>query len=140
MATPAEIDVANAGRIHDQLLTVLAREPVTVIVDMTATVFCDSAGMNAVLRAYKRAIVQGAELRLVIPARAVRRVFTITGLDRLVDIYPSLAASLAGKLAGEPVNPGASPAAADTGLAVDTGPGLAGPAAHAGCPPGSGGQ
>jgi anti-sigma B factor antagonist len=140
MATPAEIDIANAGEIHDKLLAVLAREPVTVIVDMTTTVFCDSAGMSAVLRVYRRAIAQGIELRLVIPARAVRRVFTVTGLDRLTDIYPSLAASLAGKPAGASVIPVAGPAAADTGLAGEADPGLSGPAAHAGCPPGPGGQ
>jgi len=98
---PAEIDVANARAILDKLLSVLDREPVTLIVDMTATTFCDSAGMNAVLRAYKRASAAGTELRLVMPAPAVRRVFTVTGLDRLIGTYPSLAASLAGRPAGE---------------------------------------
>ena len=100
VAMPGEIDVANAGPILDKLQSVLDREPVTMIVDMTATTFCDSAGMNAVLRAYKRASAEGIELRLVTPAPAVRRVFAVTGLDRLIDTYPSLAASLAGQPGG----------------------------------------
>ncbi len=100
VAMPGEIDVSNAGSILDKLQSVLDREPVTLIVDMTATKFCDSAGMNAVLRVYKRASAGGTELRLVMPAPAVRRVFAVTGLDRLIDSYPSLAASLAGRPGG----------------------------------------
>ncbi len=97
VAMPDEIDVSNAGPILDKLQAVLDREPVTLIVDMTATTFCDSAGMNAVVRVHKRASAGGTELRLVMPAPAVRRVFAMTGLDRLIDTYPSLAASLAGR-------------------------------------------
>ena len=119
---PAEIDVANARAILDKLLSVLDREPVTLIVDMSVTTFCDSAGVNAVLRAYKRASAAGAELRLVMPAPAVRRVFTVTGLDRLIDTYPSLAASLAGRPSGEPRGAGpvtAWPAGAGTEPGTD---------------------
>lgn len=118
---PGEIDVANAPAILGKLLSVLDREPVTLIVDMTATTFCDSAGVNAVLRAYKRASAAGIELRLVMPVPAVRRVFTVTGLDRLIDTYPSLAASLAGRPPGEPRSAGPVTAwPAGTGTEPDT--------------------
>jgi hypothetical protein len=35
-------------------------------------------------------------MRLVVSTPAVQRVLSITGVDRLVDVFPSVAASLAG--------------------------------------------
>lgn len=135
---PDEIDVSNAGRLLDKLLSVLDREPVTVIVDLTGTTFCDSAGMNAIVRARKRAAAEQVELRLVVAALAVRRVFAVTGLDRMIDIYPSLAASLA---AGPPARAGQSvPQTWQTDPLRDTDPGAAGSSAPAGDPAGPGGR
>jgi len=92
---PAEIDVVNGDEVREDLLTVLNRGPAALIVDMTGTTFCDSAGVNALVRAYKRAEACGARMRLVVSAPTVRRVLAITGVDRLMRIYPSVAAALA---------------------------------------------
>jgi PAS domain S-box-containing protein len=62
---------------------------------MTATVSCDYAGEEAVIRAYQRAVISGTDLRLVVTAQIVRRVLSYNGLDRLVSIYPSLEAAQA---------------------------------------------
>jgi anti-sigma B factor antagonist len=93
---PVEIDIANAGQVRDDLLSVLNRGAAALVVDMGGTRFCDSAGVNALVRAHKRATASGSEMRLVVSAPAVQRVLDITGVDRLMDIYPSVAASLAG--------------------------------------------
>jgi anti-sigma B factor antagonist len=93
---PAEIDIANAGQIREDLLSVLNRGAATLIVDMGGTTFCDSAGVNALVRAHKRATANGSKMHLVVSAPAVRRVLAITGVDHLMDLYPSVAASLAG--------------------------------------------
>ena len=66
-----------------------------LIADMTATLSCDRAGADAVTRAYKRAVVSGTQLRLVVTAEIVSRVLSIEGLDRLVSIYPSLETAMA---------------------------------------------
>src|ERR1035438_3722576 len=88
VALPEHIDVSNAGRIREQLLLVINSGAATMIADMTATVSCDHAGADAVARAYQRAAVSGAQLRLVVTAPIVRRVLSLSGLDRLVSIYP----------------------------------------------------
>jgi anti-anti-sigma regulatory factor len=41
-----------------------------------------------------QAVVNNAELRLAVPSTAVRRIFALTGLDRLMPVYPSLGAAL----------------------------------------------
>jgi anti-anti-sigma factor len=58
---------------------------------MTRTRFCDSAGLGVLVRAHNRALAEGGELRLVIPASAmVLRVLAVTGIDRVIPNFPSL--------------------------------------------------
>jgi anti-sigma B factor antagonist len=97
---PEEIDISNADQVRDELLSLLNRGPGVLIVDMAETTFCDSAGVNALVRAHKRATANEAELRLVVASPGVQRVLAITGVDRLISVYPTVAASLGG--AGEP--------------------------------------
>jgi anti-sigma B factor antagonist len=92
---PAEIDIANADQVREDLLLTLNRGAATLVVDMGGTTFCDSAGVNALVRAFKRATASGAQMRLVVSAPIVQRVLSITGVDQLIDIYPTVAASLA---------------------------------------------
>lgn len=93
---PAEIDVTNAGLIREELLSVLNQGAALLIADMSTTSFCDSAGLSALVRAFRRASADGAGMRLVVGTPAVRRVLSITGVDRLVSTFPSVAASLGG--------------------------------------------
>ncbi len=92
---PEDIDLSNAGQIREQLLTVINRGAAVLIADMTATISCDYAGAEAVIRAHRRAVISGTDLRLAVTAQIVRRVLSCSGLDRLVSIYPSLEAAQA---------------------------------------------
>jgi anti-anti-sigma factor len=97
VALPEYIDVSNAGPIGEELLSVINRGAEALIADLTATISCDHAGADAVARVYQRAVVSGTELRLVVTAQIVRRMFSLSGLDRLVSIYPSLEAATAAR-------------------------------------------
>jgi anti-sigma B factor antagonist len=92
---PAEIDVATADTVQEELLAVMNAGAALLIADMRKTNFCDSAGVSALVRVFRRASASGSSLRLVIGTPAVQRVISITGLDRLVETFPSVAASLA---------------------------------------------
>jgi anti-sigma B factor antagonist len=87
---PAEIDLANAGQLGDELASASASGAMRVIADLTPSRFCDSAGIGMLFRAHRYALAHGAELRLVVPDGAVLRVMEITGMGRLLPIYPSL--------------------------------------------------
>jgi anti-anti-sigma regulatory factor len=67
---PEHIDVSNAGQIREELLSVINRGAAALIADMTATLSCDYAGADAVVRAYPRAVTNGTQLRLVVTARS----------------------------------------------------------------------
>ena len=92
---PEHIGVSNSGQIREQLLELVNRGAAVLIADMTGTVSCDHGGADALLRAYQRASVSGARLRVAVTAQIVRRVLDASGLDRLVSIYPSVEAAIA---------------------------------------------
>jgi anti-sigma B factor antagonist len=92
---PGEIDVTTAGELLLALLEAAARGSTTIVVDLTGTPFCDSAGLTVLVQAHRRALAEGGELRLVIPADgAVFRVFTLTGLDRFIPRFDRVGEAL----------------------------------------------
>ena len=93
---PAEIDVTNADVVREELAYVLNQGAALLIADLSRTSFCDSAGVSALVRTFRRAATSESSMRLVVSTPAVERVLSITGVDRLVDTFPSVAASLAG--------------------------------------------
>jgi anti-sigma B factor antagonist len=93
---PTEIDVTNADMVREELLSVLNRGAVLLVADLSKTSFCDSAGVGALVRTFRRAATSASAMRLVVSTPAVQRVLSITGVDRMVDTFPSVAASLAG--------------------------------------------
>ena len=93
---PVEIDITNADRVREDLLSVVNQGTVLLVADMSKTIFCDSAGVGALVRTFRRAQASSCSMRLVVRTTAVQRVLAITGVDRLLDIYPTVAASLPG--------------------------------------------
>jgi anti-anti-sigma factor len=91
---PAEIDITNADEIRQALLAAAGRGAPTLIIDMSGTTFCDSAGVQAIIDAYNQATATHTQLRLA--ATAVLRILTLVGVDQLIPVYPTLEAALAG--------------------------------------------
>ena len=92
---PEEIDITNAGALRAALLHAAARPGPALVVDMTRTRFCDSAGLHALIGAHKRAQAEGRHLRLAVTGAQVRRILALTALDRLIPVYTSLDQALA---------------------------------------------
>jgi anti-anti-sigma factor len=90
-----EVDITNAEGLRDALLSALNAGAPGLVVDMTATTFLDSAGVTALVRASRRAAASGATVRLAVTAQAVLRVLGIVGLDRLIEVHPSVSAAAA---------------------------------------------
>jgi len=95
VSLPTEIDITNADQVREDLLSVLNQGAVLLVADLSRTTFCDSAGVSALARSFRRAEARQSDMRLVVTTVAVQRVLGLTGIDRLLDIYPSVAASLA---------------------------------------------
>jgi anti-anti-sigma factor len=93
VVAPEEIDISNAGGLRAALLEA-ARSGRTVVVDLSQTEFCDSAGLNVLVRAYQRAEADGGDLRLVITRAPVLRLLSVTGLRQVIPYYDSLEQAL----------------------------------------------
>jgi anti-anti-sigma factor len=87
---PAEIDGTNAREAGKDLLAAILPGVTVIVADMTATTFCDTAGINMLALARSQATLQKAKLILVVPSAAILRILAVTGLDLLTPIYPSL--------------------------------------------------
>jgi anti-sigma B factor antagonist len=94
VAAPEEIDITNAGQLRAALQAVASTGNRTVVVDMSGTHFCDSAGLNVLVRAHQRARDGDGEVRLVMSGAGVLRIFVVTGIDRVIPIFATLADAL----------------------------------------------
>jgi len=95
MAAPEEIDITNAAALRSALFDAATGHHAMLVVDMTRTRFCDVSGLHAVVAAHKRAKAEGAEVVLVVAGTPVLRVLSLTGIDRVIHNFSSLAAALA---------------------------------------------
>jgi anti-anti-sigma factor len=91
---PEEVDITCADDIREQLLSVVNQGPTVLVADMGRTKFCDSAGVTALVRTFRRANEGGTKFRLVATSPAVLRVLEITGVDRLIDTFGTLREAL----------------------------------------------
>ena|SRR5690348_17309572 len=90
ISAPVEVDVSNADGLRQRLLARADEGHAVLVVDMSETAFCDSTGLHQLVRAHKRAAAAGGEVRLVITAPTVLRLFEIVGIDGFFPIFKSL--------------------------------------------------
>lgn len=93
-----ELDVSTAPQLRQTITTALDEGGDRVIVDLTAVTFLDSTTLGVLIGAHNRVRESGGALGLVCPDDKVRRVFRITGLDKvfaLHDTVPDAATALA---------------------------------------------
>ena len=64
VAAPEQIEFSSASELRLALLAAATHGRRTLVVDMTQTRFCDSAGLHALVAAHTRAQAEDRELRL----------------------------------------------------------------------------
>lgn len=89
-----EIDIYTAPRLKECLLAVLDEGVEHVVVDLSAVTFIDSTALGVLIGGVRRINDSGGEMALIVAGRSVRRVLSITGLDRVFAIYDSRAAAV----------------------------------------------
>jgi anti-sigma B factor antagonist len=81
-----DIDVAAHDALRAAIAKTLARTASHVVIDLSATTFLDSTGINGLVLAYKAA--EAADVRLVVEPGppTVMKALRIAGIDRLLGI------------------------------------------------------
>jgi anti-sigma B factor antagonist len=85
-----EVDATNAQDLRSAIVAALAAGAERLIVDMSETEFCDSTGLNVLVRAHKRLAEAGGELLLVATEPTLLRIFKVTGMDTMFHLFASL--------------------------------------------------
>ena len=90
VTAPEEIDLTDVDGLRAALLEAAGPGSPALVVDMTRTRFCDSAGLRVLADAHKRALAAGGAVLLAVPPAAVLRVLEITGVDQVIPHFASL--------------------------------------------------
>ena len=96
LAVDGEIDLYTAPALERELLPGVENGATGVLIDLTDCRFFDSTALGVLLRASRRLNGAPRGIALVAADPHVRKVFEVTGLDRIFPIHPTRAAALAG--------------------------------------------
>lgn len=91
VAPHSRIDAFNAPRLREVLNDLLDEGVQHIVLDLSKTPFMDSAGMAALVSAYKRIREVGGGIKMVWPQQAgVKRILELTKFDRVFDMIDSV--------------------------------------------------
>jgi anti-sigma B factor antagonist len=97
VAAAGELDIYTAPAFREEIAGALESDEVTVLViDLTRSSFVDSSALGVLIGALRRIREHDGHVRIAIPVAPVRKVFEITSLDQVFELYPSREAALAG--------------------------------------------
>ncbi|MFF7452171.1 MULTISPECIES: anti-sigma factor antagonist [unclassified Streptomyces] len=85
-----EMDYVTGPGLWEQISEVLAGDTAFVVLDLSGVSFCDSAGLNLLLRADKEARLGGVELVLACVPQHLRRIVEMTGADQVLRIHDTV--------------------------------------------------
>ncbi|MER7756364.1 STAS domain-containing protein [Kitasatospora sp. NPDC097643] len=85
LALSGELDLDSVDDLRTVLDEALATPATTVVLDCAELEFCDSTGLNAMLRAQARAAAAGSRIELARPRPLVLRMLELTGAT---DAFP----------------------------------------------------
>ncbi len=85
---------AGAGRLRQRLLVNAPAGHRYLVLDLSAVDRIDSTGLGVLVGARKRLRAGGGQLRLAAASGDVARVLHVTGLDKVLPLYPDVAGAL----------------------------------------------
>ncbi|MED7952901.1 MULTISPECIES: STAS domain-containing protein [unclassified Streptomyces] len=94
-ALSGDLDIDSLAPAEQALTELVAQRPRRMVVDLREVGFCDSSGLNLLLRARLAAGNADVEFRLAAPSPQVARLLEITGAEAVFSIHETVPAALA---------------------------------------------
>jgi len=94
IAVGGEIDVYTAPRLRDRITELVAAGSYHLVVDLTDVDFLDSTGLGVLVGGLKKVRAHDGGLRLACPQERLLKIFRITGLAKVFDIYDTVEAAI----------------------------------------------
>jgi stage II sporulation protein AA (anti-sigma F factor antagonist) len=89
LTVTGEIDQNTIEPLH-QALDVSGLPRPRIVIDLHQVTFMDSAGINALIGAYKTVTAAGGWLRLAAPTDSVMRLLQLVRVHTIIDCHPTL--------------------------------------------------
>ena len=90
IAVVGEIDVATAPQLREALHEVIAQGNGTVVLDLLGVTFLDSTALGVLVGGLKRCRELGGDLNVVVTDARIKKIFEITGLNKVFPIVDAL--------------------------------------------------
>lgn len=84
-----ELGAPNAGKVRDEVVGAITKERNLIDLDLSETVYVDSAGLGALLAIHKEALRHGGRVRVLSPGLRVQQVLELTRLHLALEILPA---------------------------------------------------
>lgn len=97
IAVGGEIDVYTAPKLREKLISLVESGSYHLIVDMENVEFLDSTGLGVLVGGLKRVRQHDGWIDLACSQSRILRIFRITGLSNVFDIYDTVAAAEAAR-------------------------------------------
>ncbi|MGL4797268.1 MAG: STAS domain-containing protein [Paraclostridium sp.] len=81
-----ELDVAEADRVKEHLNNLVEENPVDIKIDFTNLEYIDSTGLGALIGVLKRLKINEKDIYILNARRNVKKIFDITGLDKIFKV------------------------------------------------------
>ncbi|MBN6037223.1 STAS domain-containing protein [Amycolatopsis sp. 195334CR] len=92
LAVTGELDTTTAAMLAEAIAQAVADGPAALVVNLSGVEFLASAGISVLIEANATLRIPFA---LVAATHQVRRPLAVTGLDRILPLYPTATAALA---------------------------------------------
>jgi anti-sigma B factor antagonist len=96
IALAGEVDVYTSPRLKQEMVELLNQGTSRLVIDLSAVEYLDSTGLGVLIGGLKRAREREGDLRLICDNLRILRIFEITGLTKIFDIFRSEAEAMAG--------------------------------------------
>jgi anti-sigma B factor antagonist len=109
-----ELDLYSAPDLREQVLKAVNTGRLHIVLDLSDATFVDSSGFAVMVSAYKRVRALDGTMRVVCADKSVLSALRISGLDRVFEVFPDMAAATS-----EPPSPAVPPAEATPSVHAD---------------------
>lgn len=90
LTAAGEIDLSTSAALDSAVVDALADSTSHLTLDLSEVTFLDSSGLGVIVKSLKRAKEAETVFDVVAANDRVLKVFKLTGLDAVIEIYPTL--------------------------------------------------
>jgi anti-anti-sigma factor len=84
------IDISNTPEIHKELKSLISQGKVNIVIDLSKVNYIASSGLGMIISCFKEAKKNKGSLKLAEVSDVIVDVFNLTGLNQILEIYPSV--------------------------------------------------